>query len=150
MFWFDRNNDNVLFIDNRIEKFIVKDKSSSGGHRLIDVCPDIVADFTDLPLENESFYLVVFDPPHLKSLGESSWMAKKYGKLDAGWKDMIRKGFDECFRVLKTNGTLVFKWNEHEIPLRDVLDIISYKPLFGHRTGRQSKTMWLCFMKGVS
>lgn len=115
--------------------------------RTIEVKPDIVADFTNLPFEDNSFYQVVFDPPHLKTLGENSWMAKKYGKLPDDWKSIIHEGFKECMRVLKPNGTLIFKWNESEIKASDVLSVIPFKPLFGHTTGRQSKTIWMCFMK---
>ena len=92
MFWFDKNNPNVLFIDKRSETVQAKDSSSKGGLRTIEVKPDIVADFTDLPLEDNSFYMVVFDPPHLKTLGDTSWMAKKYGKLPNNWKEVISKG----------------------------------------------------------
>ena len=109
-----------------------------------------MADFTEMPFENESFAMVVFDPPHLKTLGQNSWMAKKYGRLPDDWQFMLQKGFAECFRVLKPNGTLIFKWNESEIKSNQVLDIIPYKPLFGHTTGRQAKTIWMAFMKGVS
>ena len=56
-------------------------------------------------------------------------------------------GFAECMRVLKPNGTLIFKWNESEIKASEVLSVIPFKPLFGHTTGRQSKTIWMCFMK---
>lgn len=144
MFWFDKTNKNVLFIDNRNEIVTAKDRDKV---RTIEVNPDLIADFTELPFEKESFYMVVFDPPHLKTLGKTSWMAKKYGRLTDNWKGVISKGFDECMRVLKSNGTLVFKWNESEIKTSEVLSIIPYKPLFGHTTGRQSKTMWMCFMK---
>lgn len=144
MFWFDKNNPDVLFIDKRSETVTAKDRDKV---RTIEVKPDIIADFTDLPFKDESFYMVVFDPPHLKSLGEASWMAKKYGKLPENWKDVISKGFDECIRVLKPHGVLIFKWNESEIKVSDVLSIIPYKPLFGHITGRQSKTIWMSFMK---
>lgn len=147
MFWFDKENPNTLFIDKRSETLAVKDRDKV---RTIEVKPDIIADFTDLPFNDESFYMVVFDPPHLKTLGETSWMAKKYGKLPANWHGMIKKGFDECMRVLKHNGTLVFKWNESEVNASEILSIIPYKPLFGHTTGRQSKTIWMCFMKGVN
>lgn len=68
--------------------------------------------------------MVVFDPPHLKTLGETSWMAKKYGKLPKDWQSLIHDGFTECMRVLKPNGTLVFKWNESEIKTVDVLSVI--------------------------
>lgn len=144
MFWFDKNNPDVLFIDKRSETVTAKDRDKV---RTIEVKPDIIADFTDLPFKDGSFYMVVFDPPHLKSLGETSWMAKKYGKLPENWKDVISKGFDECIRVLKPHGVLIFKWSESEIKVSDVLSIIPYKPLFGHTTGGKSKTIWMSFMK---
>ena len=147
MFWFDKENPNVLYLDKRHESLTAKDSSSKKGYRTIDVHPDAIADFTDLPLSDDSFSLVVFDPPHLKTLGKNSWMAKKYGRLPDDWKYMISKGFDECMRVLKPKGVLVFKWNEHEIKSSDVLSLIPYKPLFGHTTGRQAKTIWMAFMK---
>lgn len=144
MFWFDKNNPNVLFIDKRSETVTAKDRDKM---RVIEVAPDVIADFTEMPFEDESFFMVVFDPPHLKTLGKTSWMAKKYGRLENNWQEMIAKGFDECMRVLKTNGTLIFKWNESEITSKEVLSLIPYKPLFGHTTGRQSKTIWMAFLK---
>jgi ubiquinone/menaquinone biosynthesis C-methylase UbiE len=147
MFWFDKNNCDVLFIDKRREVVYAKDSSSKKGIRTIDISPDIVADFTDLPFNDDQFYMVVFDPPHLKTLGATSWLAKKYGRLSGNWKEIISKGFDECMRVLKPNGTLIFKWNESEIKQSEVLESIKYQPLFGHTTGRQSKTIWMAFMK---
>lgn len=144
MFWFDKQNPNVLFVDKRSETVTAKDRDKI---RTIEVNPDIVADFTNLPFNDNTFYQVVFDPPHLKTLGETSWMAKKYGKLPDDWKPLILAGFNECMRVLKPYGTLIFKWNESQIKTSEVLDAIPYKPLFGHTTGRQSKTIWMSFMK---
>lgn len=144
MFWFNKENPDVLFMDKRSEILTAKDRDKT---RTIEVKPDLVADFTNMPFDDETFNMVVFDPPHLKTLGKTSWMAKKYWKLDDDWKQVISKGFDECMRVLKKDGTLVFKWSETEISVKDVLSIIPYKPLFGHTTGRQSKTIWMCFMK---
>ena len=89
MFWFDKQNPNVLFVDKRSETLTAKDRNKI---RTIEVKPDIVADFTNLPFEDNSFYQVVFDPPHLKTLGENSWMAKKYGKLPDDWKSIIHEG----------------------------------------------------------
>jgi 23S rRNA G2069 N7-methylase RlmK/C1962 C5-methylase RlmI len=86
-----------------------------------------------LPFEDESFSIVVFDPPHIKTNGENSWMAKKYGKLTKDWESVIQKGFDECFRVLKKDGTLIFKWNETEIKLRQILPLSPIPPLFGNQ-----------------
>lgn len=147
MFWFDKNKPNCLFIDKRSESLTANDSSCKSGLRNIEVKPDMVADFTEMPFENESFYMVVFDPPHLKTLGQNSWMAKKYGRLPEDWRFMLQQGFKECMRVLKPNGTLIFKWNESEIKSSEILDLIPYKPLFGHTTGRQSKTIWMAFMK---
>lgn len=65
MFWFDKQNSCVLFVDKRKETLIAKDRDKI---RTIEVDPDVVADFTNLPFDNESFYMVVFDPPHLKKL----------------------------------------------------------------------------------
>ena len=81
----------------------------------------ILSSIFELPFEDNSFYLVVFDPPHLKGAGENSWMAKKYGSLPKeGWEEIIRDGFTECMRVLKPNGTLIFKWNETDIPTKKI------------------------------
>jgi 23S rRNA G2069 N7-methylase RlmK/C1962 C5-methylase RlmI len=112
--------------------------------RKLEVRPDLIADFRNMPFEDDSFYLVVFDPPHLLKAGDDSWLAKKYGKLGQDWQTDISKGFDECMRVLKPNGTLIFKWNEDQITLKDVLKCFSKKPLFGNK---RSKTHWLVFMK---
>ena len=139
MFWFDKENEETIFMDNR-----QIDTKLCDGRRLI-IKPDIVADFKDMPFEDNTFYLVIFDPPHLKQAGENSWLAKKYGTLDKDtWPQDIRQGFNECMRVLKPNGTLVFKWNEEQIKLSEILKTIEYKPLFGNK---RAKTHWLVFMK---
>ncbi|HWL13699.1 MAG TPA: SAM-dependent methyltransferase, partial [Ureibacillus sp.] len=39
----------------------------------------------------------------------------------------------------------IFKWNEDQIPLKEVLRCFDQKPLFGNK---RSKTHWLVFMKG--
>lgn len=139
MFWFDKENENTVFIDNR-----KIDTKLCDGRRLV-VKPDLIADFKDMPFDDNTFYLVVFDPPHLKQAGKNSWLAKKYGTLDKQtWPQDIRQGFNECMRVLKPNGTLIFKWNEEQIKLKDILKVIEYKPLFGNK---RAKTHWIVFMK---
>lgn len=74
-------------------------------------------------------------------------MALKYGKLDDNWPKMIHDGFSECMRVLCDYGTLIFKWSEVQIPLKDVLKAIGTEPLFGHRSGKHNNTHWMAFMK---
>ena len=51
--------------------------------------------------------------------------------------------------MLKPNGTLVFKWNEAQVPVKEVLACTDVKPLYVHRAGRLNKTHWVCFMKGL-
>lgn len=147
MFWFDRSDDRAVFVDKRREICELPDISSRGGVRTLVVDPDIQADFTALPFEDGAFAMVVFDPPHLVRSGKNSWLAKKYGKLEGDWRNEIRLGFTECFRVLKHEGTLIFKWNEYQVPIKDVLSLTKEKPLFGNRSGKASKTHWIVFMK---
>ncbi|MBV0931716.1 class I SAM-dependent methyltransferase, partial [Lentilactobacillus sp. IMAU92037] len=81
------------------------------------------ADFTEMPFSDNSFYMVVWDPPHLIHAGKTSWLVKKYGKLDQdNWQTDLSKGFSECMRVLKPHGTLIFKWNTCQIPMNQVLE----------------------------
>lgn len=141
MFWFDKENPNVVFADIRQEEHTLCDG------RKLEITPDVVMDFTDMPFPDNSFKLVVFDPPHLRKLGETSWMAKKYGVLPLDWEPVMKRGFDECMRVLEPNGVLVFKWNECQIPVSKILKIIGVQPLLGHKSGKLSQTHWLLFMK---
>jgi 23S rRNA G2069 N7-methylase RlmK/C1962 C5-methylase RlmI len=141
--WFDKYDDRALYLDKRNEQHINEYPS---GLKTLTVEPDIIGDFTDIKQPNESFYLVVFDPPHIKrnKLGE---ITKRYGNLEEDWKETIRKGFTECFRVLKPNGTLIFKWCEVQFPIKDILALTDQKPLFGHKSGKKMLTHWVCFIK---
>lgn len=141
MFWFDKENPNALFADIR-----EVDMTCTDGKRLI-VNPDVVADFREMPFPDNTFRLVVFDPPHLRDLGDNSIMAQKYGKLAYHWRDDIRAGLKESLRVLKDHGVLIFKWNESEIPIKEVLPLCPQAPLFGHRNGRKDYTIWMTFIK---
>lgn len=144
MFWFDKQDNRAVFTDKRKENHILCD-----GRELV-IEPDMIMDFTNLKFDDESFYIVVFDPPHLRKAGPDSWMAKKYGKLDENWPSMIRDGFAECFRVLKPNGTLIFKWNETQIKVSEILKLTDQKPVVGHISGKRANTHWICFLKESS
>lgn len=138
MIWFDKQHPDTVYMDNRQLTATLCDG------RALNIHPDVVADFRQMPFEDESFYLVVFDPPHLVRAGGGSWLAQKYGVLSADWKADIAQGVAECMRVLRPNGVLIFKWNEDQVPLSEVLQAIGQKPLFGNR---RAKTHWLVFMK---
>ena len=66
MFWFDKRNPDVVFMDNR-----AMEQTLCDGRKL-EIKPDLVADFRNIPYPDESFYLAVFDPPHLIRAGENS------------------------------------------------------------------------------
>ena len=152
MMWFDGADRRGLFIDKDprvVHRDWTKDGRSAGRKPAV-VAPDVVADFTALPFGDESFYLVVFDPPHvtLSRTGKSGKFRKLYGTLPIDWQETFRRGFAECFRVLRPHGVLIFKWAEHSIRLGDVLACTPHTPLFGHRTVRS--THWVTFMKDAA
>lgn len=159
MFYFDKHDDRVLFQDIRTLETTLCD----GRH--FDVNPDVQADFTDMPYQDGSFSMVVFDPPHLlRSIKNcktqdiynasnpknkaTGYQMIKYGALgNADWKEVLRKGFAECFRVLKPGGFLIFKWNETDIKVSEILKLTPERPIFGHVSGKRANTHWICFMK---
>jgi SAM-dependent methyltransferase len=149
MMWFEREDARALFMDVRAGEWS-KDygTSSSIGRNPIVVRPDVRGDFTSMPFPDESFYLVVFDPPHHTDawFGKGcSIMKNSYGALLPGWEEMLRKGFEECFRVLKPHGTLIFKWGDREIPLARVIGLTAQRPLFGSRSSKNAH--WIAFLK---
>jgi hypothetical protein len=144
-FWFDKTNPLTLFVDKRVME--PKEVGHGKDMRIRKCLPDEISDFRQMSYSDESFLMVVFDPPHL-FLGENSFMDASYGALNREtWKEDLSKGFSECFRVLKTNGTLIFKWNECDILLKEVLALSDYVPLFGHPSGKAQKTHWIAFIK---
>lgn len=142
MFWFDRADPRVVFVDIRSEEHELCDG------RELKIKPDVIADFRRLPFQPETFSMVVFDPPHLIRAGEKSWLRAKYGVLNKGtWQEDLRDGFAEAFRVLKPGGTLIFKWNETQIRTSEILALTTEKPAFGHPSGKKGGTHWICFIK---
>lgn len=147
MFWFNKNDRRAVFMDKRRESHSLKDVSSAGGIRELVIDPDTVADFTNMPFATGSFAVVVFDPPHFQRNGAQSWTGLKYGTLSKDWREVIRAGFAECFRVLRTEGVLIFKWCADEITVSEILALTPHQPLVGHKSGKQQKTHWITFMK---
>lgn len=152
MMWHNKTNPAVIFGDIRSETITVTDRSHGkhDGSRTVNIEPDTLMDFRALPFPDSTFKLVSFDPPHLVRAGPKSWLAAKYGKLSDNWRDDLTKGFSECLRVLEPHGVLIFKWNETQIKVREVLELAPIKPLFGHISGRKGLTHWLVFMKPSS
>lgn len=140
MFYFDKKDPRVHFCDLRT----VSDTLCDG--RPLVVSPDEEVDFRSLPFPCGAYPLVIFDPPHLRKAGENGWQAKKYGKLPLnGWKEYLGQGMKECWRVLAPGGTMVFKWNEEQIRISQIVDIFPDKPVMGTRT--KPMTLFIVFHK---
>ena len=148
--WFNKNHPNTIYLDIRKRK-----KGFVHERTNYEIKPDQVMDFRKLEFPDKSFKMVIFDPPHLKGIKENSWIGKKYGSLNSeSWKYDIRKGFDECWRVLEDFGVLIFKWSVtndgrkgRNISLKEVLEISPEQKIVGHTSGTKSNTFWISFMK---
>lgn len=149
MFYFDKSDERVLFQDIRDEEALL----TKGN--VFKVHPDVVCDFTSMPYPDNTFRMVVFDPPHMvyynrnpdKNEHQRGDLYIEYGELHKDWREMLSKGFEECFRVLRPGGFLIFKWSDTDIKLSSILSLTPYKPIFGHRVGKAMNTHWMCFMK---
>ena len=142
-FWWNKNHPNTLYIDLRD-----RDKGFIDSRPNREVKPDKIMDFRKMDFPDKSFKLVVFDPPHLIGKEDGCRMIKHYGCLNAEtWQDDIKRGFNECWRVLEDYGVLIFKWNDSSKKRAEVLKVIGKEPLFGHPNGSKIPTHWFCFMK---
>ncbi|EEP91785.1 Uncharacterised protein [Yersinia kristensenii] len=85
MFWFDRADPRAVFVDIRAESHTLCDG------RKLEIAPDLIADFRQLPFADNTFQIVVFDPPHLTHCGPEGWQGKKYGILISHGKMTLPK-----------------------------------------------------------
>lgn len=151
--WYQKNHPFVTFLDKRKEKIRHKTENMKfKSVRTYNINPDIVADWTKtLPFDDNYFDMVIFDPPHIVSNRRKKGnMESEYGVLyNDNWKDVLSKGIEELFRVLKQDGVFVFKWCEttNQTKIENILKLFSYKPLFGTRTGQANKNHWVLFLK---
>ena len=81
MSWFDNENPLALFADLRNEEHTLCDG------RVLKIAPDIVQDFRKMDFQDNTFHMVVFDPPHLLHAGQNSWLEK--------WRDFLGKTVDK-------------------------------------------------------
>ncbi len=128
--WFNKNHPLAMYLDKRAE-----------------VNPTIVCNTNEIPESAGSgFNLICWDPPHM-NVGHVSNMAKAYGHhTTAEILETIEKTGREAHRVSETNALMALKWNNHDIRLQRVFDLLpGWEPLFGHLTknGPGSQTYWV-------
>ena len=139
MMWSNKKHPNCIYLDVRPE------------------CePDVIGDFRDLSqFPDQSFKLIVFDPPHRVQRHPSKTFIEKYGcqLLPETWVSDLTKAFKELWRLLEEYGILIFKWTDHDIKVSAVQQVFPSDPLFQQITSgsgrrkRATRTVWFCFMK---
>lgn len=133
--WFNRIHPDTIYVDIRPE-----------------VSPTLIADTRMLPFPDDTFNLIVFDPPHVVH-GKNSAMAQAYGAFPAEEiRDTVTRSSIEAFRVSTPSALMAFKWNTHDVKLQRILDLMEgWEPLFGHltatRTKHRSSTYWALLRK---
>lgn len=128
--WYDKQRSDTIYVDRR-----VLPKGTIPIRPNWEVKPDVCADFTALPFRDGAFDLVVYDPPHIvRDKPSTSFLRVKYGELrSVDCASVLRRGFEECWRVLKLGGTLHFKWADGAMSLREVLALFPQVPLFKNK-----------------
>lgn len=150
--WYQKNHPLVTFLDKRNGVInTLQNGNKLVTRRTVRIYPDVVADWTaDLPFDNEYFDMVVFDPPHIirRQERKTGIMELKYGFLyEESYKQELKKGISELFRVLKDQGVFIFKWCETDRDVSEVLPLFPFRPLFGTRTGQKNNVHWIVFLK---
>lgn len=140
--WWDKAHPLAVYMDSRVEP-----KGCVDVRPNFEVWPDVVGDFRAMPFFDESFQLVLFDPPHNVRDEVAGYIGTKYGALPAATEqDDLRRGFEECWRVLAPGGTLVFKWAG---AFARVEPHFPDTPIVGTRSPRGGQTRWFIFYKGL-
>jgi len=139
--WYDKHNPHALYMDKYPRKF------EDGMGRTCECVPDVVGDFRDMPFANDTFNLVIWDPPHIDHAGPNHWIRNKYGCAEKEtWETDLKAGFDECMRVLRPGGVLILKWSDVQLKIKKVLEIVGQNPVIGDR-GKGPNCIWCVFYK---
>jgi len=142
MFRYDKNNPLVHFMDIRkLPSWSIKSRPN------FTVDPDEIWDFRNIQHPDNTFKVVIMDPPHLRSLWDKSWMAMKYWKVSRERKVDMELWFKEAMRVLQDRWILIFKRNDSEISVSEIVKIFPIKPSIWQRTWKNNKTIRLIYIK---
>jgi hypothetical protein len=142
--WFDKEHPDAIYMDIREEE-----PGSIALQPNWSVKPDLIGDYRDMVFPDEHFHLLVWDIPHILE-AKGGIMLKKYGKLGYGWKDDVRRGFNECWRILQPYGVLLFKYADISIRVNEMLAQFPETPIVGTRTKKsvnEGGTYWFAFIK---
>lgn len=141
-----KNRPDIIYMDIR-KDVVIEYEHKNGTISTWTISPDIVGDFRSIPFQDNTFSLVIFDPPHLiKEI--NGLITQKYGALSKDWKNDLKLGFKECMRVLKPGGFLNFKWSETSIPLSEITPLYPCSPLYSQRrSGKSTSGYWAMFRK---
>ena len=143
--WFGKNHPLVTFLDKRSGKYYYMSKS--GKKKCTEIKPDIVCEWKDIDYPDNTFDMIVFDPPHIIQDANCN-MIVDYGNLSKDtWRNDLKIAFKQLFRILKPNGVFILKWNECNKPIDNIIKLCPYRALFGTRTGLNNKNIWLTFVK---
>jgi len=130
------NGENIFTLDIQVHNIcpecgalLINEECSKcdyGGEGMLWRAPDIIADAAAIPIMDNTFDLILADPPY-----EDNW--KKYGTK----RVKKRKTLQECHRVLKPGGwllwldTIIPQWRKTEFQYRGV---IAVQPSTNRRT----------------
>ena len=96
--WYQKNHPYVTFMDKRDGKQY--HMSKSGNKTVYDVKPDVISEWKDAPFPDESFDMVVFDPPHIiRRETTKSSMITEYGSLapDTWRKELLLNKYKRLY-----------------------------------------------------
>lgn len=148
--WFQKDAEDVVYLDMRHGAIAYTEDKFKLLPELRNqyIKPTIIGDNRNLPFKNNSFTMVLYDPPHIISKEANDILSMKYSVLSPiTWTMDMSSAIKELFRVLKPNGFFVFKWSEHSRALKEALKLFPYKPLFGTNVSYKNKTWWIVFRK---
>lgn len=158
--WFNKNNPLVDYFDKSSDDDLNKRRSKynnlCGTTKFRYWNPKnktIQGTWAKLSFPDNTYKMVVFDPPHKKKLGEKSKFKQIYGELSPEtWQRDLKQAFTEFFRVLQPYGFLILKWGSDDVSYKEILACSPIKPLYGNITNgtnkhKKSRTYWFCFMK---
>lgn len=92
----------------------------------------VKAEWSHLPLPNQSASLVVFDPPHqVYGHGKKSWLVGRYSSFKnlSNAREILTQAFKEIRRILRVDGACLLKWSTNHRTLDWIVKLSGMEPL---------------------